>query len=122
MVSKEQALDQFWSGFGLDAYDETAVPDGTKTPYITYNVVTDSLGSPVAMSASLWYRSTSWAAITEKAKEIAAYIGRDGRRIRYDGGVLWVKRGTPFAQRMSDEDDTIRRIYINIEAEYISAD
>lgn len=121
-MDKEQALHSFWSSFAISAYDENTVKETATLPYITYNVVTDSFGSAVAMSASLWYRSTSWAAITEKANEIAAYIGRDGRRIAYDGGVLWVKRGTPFAQRMSDEDDTIRRMYINIEAEYISAD
>lgn len=120
-MDKEQALHSFWSSFAIPAYDESTVKETATLPYITYNVVTDNLGSPAAMSASLWYRSTSWAAITEKKNEIAAYIGRDGRRIRYNDGVLWIKRGVPFAQRMSDEDDTIRRIYINIEAEYISA-
>ena len=121
-MEKEQALHSFWSGFTIPAYDENTVKETAALPYITYNVVTDSLGSNVAMSASLWYRSTSWTDITAKSNEIAASIGRDGRRIPYNGGVLWIKRGVPFAQRMSDEDDTIRRIYINIEAEYISAD
>lgn len=121
-MDKEQALHSFWSGFSLPAYDENTVKENQALPYITYNVVTDSFGSNVAMSASLWYRSASWAAITQKANDIAAYIGRDGRRLPYTDGVLWIKRGTPFAQRVSDENDTIRRIYLTIEAEYISAD
>ena len=40
-----------------------------------------------------------------------------------DGGVLWLKRGTPFAQSMGDEtDDLIKRKYLNITAEFLTAD
>ena len=43
------------------------------------------------------------------------------RLIPCDEGYLWIKRGNPFAQRMSDENDGIRRIYINIELEYFTS-
>ena len=117
-----QALHSFWSSFGLKAYDESTMSPTVAFPYLTYNVVKGSFNEPIAMSASLWYKDTSWADITKKAHEIEVAIGRRGKAVPYDDGVLWVKRGTPFSQRMGDEDDTIRRIYINIEAEYISAD
>ena len=121
MADKAQTLNTFWNGFGLSAYDENTVQVGTELPYITYTVSIDSLGYPVALSASLWYRSTSWTDITKKAAEIERYIGRRGVTLPYEDGILWIKRGNPFSQRMSDDDDSIRRIYINIEAEYLSA-
>ena len=42
-MDKSQAVHDFWSSFGLTAYDENAVPDNAQMPYITYSVVTDSL-------------------------------------------------------------------------------
>lgn len=124
-MDKAQALHSFWSSFELTAYDESTVPTGENAPdfpYITYNVVTDSFDTDVASYASLWYKDYSWAAITAKADAISNAIGMGGKIVPFDGGALWIKRGTPFAQRMADDsDDTIRRIYINITLEYISA-
>lgn len=125
-MDKEQALHQFWSSFGLTAYDENTVPDDALTinngKYLTYNVATASLDEPTPLYANLWYKSSSWAEITAKANEIAVAIGRGGAIVPFDGGKIWICRGTPFSQRMPDDDDTIRRIYINVMAEYLSAD
>lgn len=119
-MNKEQAIQQFWGSFGIGAYDENTVPDDAQLPYITYSVSIGELDKPVAVSASIWYRSKSWADISEKANDIERYIGYGGRLIYHDRGTIWVKRGIPFAQRMSDEDDSIRRIYLNIEMEFIN--
>lgn len=123
-MTKEQALTKFWEGFGLTAYDENSVPSGENKPaypYITYNVVTGSFGSNLSLTASLWYKSSSWEAITNKADEISRAIGLGGVILTYDDGAIWIKRGDSFAQRMNDPNDSIRRIYLNINAEYISA-
>lgn len=124
-MDKAQAIYQFWSQFGLPAYDENTIPTGSnrpQMPYLTYSMVTDSLGNPVSMSANLWYHSTSWQAITKKADEIAKALGTGGQVIPVDGGYIYIVRGSPFSQRMSDpEDADIRRIYINIMAEYLTA-
>ena len=121
---KAQALYQFWSSFELPAYDENSVPTGDNAPgfpYITYSVVTDNLGNEVGLTGSLWYRSSSWAAISQKADEIAKRL-ENLSPIEIDGGYMWLKRGSPFAQRMSDpNDDMMRRIYINITAEFLTA-
>ena len=115
-----QTLHKFWSGFGLPAYDETTVPDDAKVPYITYEASDDFFGSNLSLTASLWYRSTSWQAITEKEKEIANAISLGGKMLQCDEGAIWIKRGTPWAQRMSDSSDNmIRRIVLNIELESI---
>lgn len=122
-MTKASALYNFWSGFGLTAYEENTVPTDAKFPYITYQVVTDSFGAEVALTASVWYRGTSWVEANAKAEEISRSISRGGKTIPVDGGVLWLKRGTPFSQSMGDEtDDLIKRKYLNITAEYLTAD
>ena len=119
-MTSTQALYQFWSSFGLSAYDETSVDDKAELPYLTYESPRDDFGYPVASSASLWYRSTSWVDITAKEVEIAERIGRGGIIVSYDGGALWIKKGNPWAQRMSEaSDDMIRRIVLNVELEFI---
>ena len=122
-MTKAAAIYQFWNSFGLTAYEENTVPDDATFPYITYQLVTDSFGSEVPAAASLWYRSESWMEINAKTYEISHRIDRGGKMIACDGGAIWLKRGKPFAQNMGDEsDDLIKRKYLNITAEFITAD
>jgi len=124
-MDKAQAIQAFWEGFGLTAYDEATVPTAENAPpfpYITYSVVTDSIGNTVNLSGDIWYRSYSWQEVTKKANEIAEYIGYGHRVMKIDGGYVWIVKGTPFAQRMGDDsDDQIRRIHINLQAEFLTA-
>ena len=122
-MTKAAAIYQFWSGFGLTAYEENSVPDDAAFPYITYQLVTDSFDREIPLSASLWYRSESWTAINAKTEEISQKISRGGKIIACDGGAIWLKRGQPFAQNMGDEsDDLIKRKYMSITAEFMTAD
>ena len=122
-MTKAAAIYQFWSGFGLTAYEENTVSDDAKFPYITYQLVADSFDREIPLTASLWYRSESWTAINAKTEEISQKISRGGKIIPCDGGAIWLKRGHPFAQSMGDEsDDLIKRKYLNITAEFITAD
>ena len=122
-MTKAAAIYQFWNSFGLKAYEENTVPDDAVFPYITYQLVTDSFDREIPLSASLWYRSESWTAINAKTEEISQKISRGGRIIPCDGGAIWLKRGQPFAQNMGDEsDDLIKRKYLNITAEFMTAD
>ena len=122
-MTKAAAIYQFWSGFGLTAYEENTVPADATFPYVTYQLVTDSFDREVAAAASLWYRGESWTAINAKTEEISAHIGLGGKIIKCDGGRIWIKRGQPFAQNMGDEsDDLIKRKYLNLAIEYFTAD
>ena len=122
-MTKAAAIYQFWSSFGLTAYEENTVPDDATFPYITYQLVTDSFDREIPLTASLWYRSESWTTINAKTEEISQEISRGGKIIACDGGAIWLKRGQPFAQNMRDEsDDLIKRKYLNITAEFITAD
>ena len=119
--SKPQALQTFYDGFGVGAYDENTVPSDAAFPRLTYTYAEDDFERPVALSISLWDRSYSWARLHTLAETIRTAIGYGGTLIACEGGHIWLKQGAPFAQRMGDEDDAIRRIYINIEAEFLSA-
>ena len=122
-MTKAAAIYQFWNSFGLTAYEENTVSDNAKFPYITYQLVTDSFDREIPLTASLWYRSESWTEINAKTEEISQKISRGGKIISCDGGAIWLKKGQPFAQNMGDEsDDLIKRKYINITAEFMTAD
>ena len=122
-MTKAAAIYKFWNSFGLKAYEENSVPDEAAFPYITYQLVTDSFKREIPLAASIWYRSESWTAINAKAEEISNTISRGGKIIPCDDGAIWLKRGQPFAQSMVDEsDDLIKRKYLNITAEFMTAD
>ena len=122
-MTKAATIYKFWSGFGLTAYEENTVPTDAAFPYITYQLVTDGFDREIPITASIWYRSESWTAINAKTEEVSQKISRGGKVISCDGGAIWLKRGQPFAQSMGDESDNlIKRKYLNITAEFMTAD
>ena len=125
-MTKAAAIQEFFSSFGLVAFEENTVPTGDDAPdfpYLTYSLTTDSLGAQVPLTCSLWYRDESWVRANAKAEEIGQHIGRGGVFIDIDGGAIWIMRGSPFAQSMGDDSDMmVKRKYINLTAEYWTAD
>lgn len=118
-MTKAAALYQFFSGFGLEAWEENSVyslESPPAFPYLTYEMNTDAFNDyDTALTFSLWYRSTSWAAANAKVEEISAAIGRIGKVLPVDGGYLLIMRGSPFAQSLGDpSDDMIKRKMLNI--------
>lgn len=122
-MNKVQAINSFWNSFGIPAFENTTVPEDESLRgdfYITYDVSTDSLDRAVPMSASIWeLESTSWERISLKAEEISDALIQV-KTIPLDIGYLYISRGQPFAQRVNDEVETTRRIYINIMAEFLT--
>jgi len=120
-MNKAQALHSFWNSFGIPAYEQTTVnPENLGEFYITYEIATDSLDRAIPMSASIWQINTmSWEDVSLKAEEISDSLIQV-KTIPLDIGYLYITRGQPFAQRVSDEDETIRRIYINVMAEFLA--
>lgn len=125
-MTKEKALYSFWSSFGIPAYEESSVysmaeQGGTLSyPYITYEVQTDSFDEgAIPLTASIWYRSTTWTDANAKKREIEEFIGRGGHTIELDEGAMHIWRRKPFAQNMGDSsDDMIKRVALNINVEY----
>ena len=124
-MDKWQAINTFWNSFGIPAYDENSVDTGSNAPqfpYITYQAQIGALNQVLSLSASIWYRSSSWTDASNKADEIAEAIGAGYKIIEVDGGYLWITRSQPFAQRMNDpSDDKIKRVYIMANAEFLTA-
>lgn len=125
MDNKWQAQQTFWSSFGIPAYDENTVPDGATMPYITYEAVGGDLGAQTTISASLWYRSNSWAEISQMADQIAQEIAMAQKpAVKISNGYMKVRlpEGSPFAQRMDDPSDRqVRRIVLTVEIEFLTA-
>jgi len=121
-VTKEAALKQFFSSFGITAYPSTAVPKDVVFPYLTYEVITSAWGAePVGLTVNLWYFTTQESLPNAKARELSEEIGQGGAVIPCDGGYIWLKRGSPWCQNLTDETDpNIKRRYINVTAEYLT--
>ena len=122
-MDKAQGLNFFWNSFGVPAFDENTVPQTAPMPRITYSVATDSLDNVVYLSASIWYKDDSWQEITQKVEEIEKTLGEHGGVVLpLNQGLMYIYKGSPFSQRMSDPDDnSIRRIYMNIRVEFLTA-
>lgn len=123
-MTAEATIYTFLSGFNIPAYAATSVPDGAEFPYLTYELATgDFMGGELAMAVDLWYRGDSEAEPNAKAREIAERVTSGGRIIAFDGGAVWIKKGSPFCQSMGDStDDKIKRRYINLTVEFITSD
>jgi hypothetical protein len=122
-MTKAEALYTFWASFGLPAFDENSVPSGDNAPdlpYITYETRTGAFEDVLPISGDIWYRSRTWTDISAKVEQIAQATAPYYLE-RFDGGFLWITQGPQFAQRLSDpDDDTIKRIHINLTAEFFS--
>lgn len=125
-MTKAAVIQAFWASFGLNAMEEHAVPTGGNAPtlpYLTYSLATGAWQDELALSASLWYRTPSWKEPNAKVEEISRAIGCGGVVLKCDGGAILIRRGKPFAQSMRDvSDSAIKRKYLNITAEYLTAD
>lgn len=121
-MDRWQAQQEFWSSFGIPAYDANTVDLNAEMPYITYEAISSGIGAPKDLSASIWYYSTSWEEISQKALEIAQAIDEMPPSIKIDDGRLKfrVPEVSNFAQRMSDPNPNIRRIVLTVEAEFLT--
>lgn len=121
-MTKAAALYQFFSGFGMPAYASTSVPEDAVLPYLTYELITSAWeGGEVGLTVNLWFYTTSEAVPNAKAQELSEAIGLGGKILRCDGGAIWLKRGSPWCQSLSDETSpNIKRRYINVTAEYLT--
>ena len=118
-MTKNAAIQQFFSSFELTAFPATSVPtsgeDKPEFPYITYIVSTDSELNRLAVTASLWYRTESWVPLNAKVDEISRIVGA-GQVVLCDGGAIIIRRGSPWAQPMGDDSDNmIKRKILSFE-------
>lgn len=124
-MTPEAAIYSFLNGFSIPAYASSSVPDRAEFPYLTYDLVLGEWGQPeVNMPVNVWYRTDSEALPNAKVREISQAIGMGGVTLPCDGGMLWVKKGSPWAQAVTveGEDEKVKRRYVNINIEYLIAE
>lgn len=129
-MTPEAAIYRFLSSFGIPAYASSSVPDQDSPewqgyPYLTYDLVIGEWDeAEVNMPVNLWYRTSTETAPNAKVRQIGAAIGKGGVTLPCDGGMLWLKKGSPWAQALTveGEDEMVKRRYININIEYLIAD
>lgn len=128
-MDKGQALQAFWESFDIPAIDEQSSYDqdtldnlGIGRKYITYEVGAANFSANQTLVGNLWYRTTSWAEITRKAEEIAAFIGYGGWTQKIDGGYIHIMlpQGQIY-RRALDPDTSYRRIIFNIEVMFLTS-
>jgi hypothetical protein len=121
-MTKGEALYGFFSRFGMNAYAATAVPDDVVFPYLTYDAIFDTWESgEVGLTVNLWFYTDSETVPNAKAQEISDAIGSGGVTVSCDGGFIWIKRGSPFAQPLTDDTAPgIKRRLINLSVEYMT--
>lgn len=124
MCSKHEALYKFFAGFGIPAYSAGAVPSEPAFPYLTYSAATgDFMGGETSIEVNLWYYTASEAHPDMKADEIGQAIGYGGKILPFDGGAIWLKRGSPWCQAVPTDgtNNMVKRRYINVDAEFFTA-
>lgn len=123
-MTKNAALHEFITQFGLPAYPSASVPTSGEErpdfPYITYDIPVSSDMDSVYGTISLWYRTESWLGINAKTDEISRIIGT-GIYVECDDGAMIIAKGNSFAQSMGDDNDNmIKRKILNITIDYIT--
>lgn len=120
-MTKNKALYSWFNEF-MTFYRDTAVPEDAELPYGTYTYSEDAWGGyPVNLNINLWFRTESEAIPDEVAQELGERIGYSGVRIPCDEGYIWLQKGSPWCQSLTDSTDSnIKRRYINITAEYLT--
>lgn len=122
-MTKEAALHQFFNNFDIPGYPTTSVPEDAVFPWLTYDVLTGAIDNGEnAVTVNLWYYGESEAIPNAKAREISDYIGSGGKVITVDGGYIWIKRGSPWCQNLTDENNqNIKRRLLNLSVEYLTS-
>lgn len=122
-MTKGAALQSFFDGI-MTAYAASAVPDDATLPYLTYDLITSAWGDgEVGLTVNMWFRTTSEKEPNAAVDKLSKAIGLGGVQLPCDDGIIWLKRGSPWAQSLTDETDkTIKRRYINVTAEYLTTD
>ena len=120
-MTKGAALQSFFDSI-MTSYTASSVPENATLPYLTYELITSAWdGGEVGLTVNMWFRTTSEKEPNAAVDKLSKAIGLGGVFLHCDDGVIWLKRGSPWAQSLTDETDkTIKRRYINVTAEYLT--
>lgn len=120
-MTKQAALQRFFSSFGLEAYPNGSTPPETPFPWLEYDATLAEFGESTSIEVGLWFYTDSEAIPNAKAEEVRQAIGYGGKLLPCDGGAIWVKRGSPWCRPLTDETNrAIKRRLLNVDLEFLS--
>ena len=108
MIDIMEALQVFWSQFGIPAYAEDMVPEDAKLPYIRYSVAKAPLTSASVLTAYNYHSARLMGNVERAAvaDQIAKAIPQGGIKVRLSGGgYLIMHRGSDFQTPNIDPED-----------------
>ena len=110
-----EALQTFFSGFGVPAYAVGAVPNEAELPYIAYQLAVPAFMSGQPFYAEVFARkSISLIELNALVDQIETAIG-EGVSIPTGSGAVWIYRGDNFRQdRQFNADPYYRCAYLNL--------
>jgi hypothetical protein len=101
---------------GLPAYAEP-VSIVAELPYVSLSYQESGFGVDGNQSLTVWTRSdASYSEAYGIADLISQALGDQGAVA--DGGTLYIRKGSPFAQNRLDDTKTIRAVLINLTVTY----
>ena len=123
-MTPEAAFSAWLAGaVGATAYADGHVPDSAAYPFATFSLPASAWGdAPAAATVDLWTRGEGEAATNALARKLSAAIGLGGAMVACDGGGMWLTRGEPWCQPVTDEDPVVSRRRINVSVEWITTD
>lgn len=123
-MTKSEAVQAFLERCGSPVYAAASVPDHAEFPYTTYEMQTAAFGDgEVPITVNAWFYTASEDIADAYCEQLSRLIGRGGVMLPCDDGAVWIKRGSPFAQRIKNTgEDMIKRRYINVSAEFFTED
>lgn len=107
MIDIMEALQVFWSQFGIPAYAEDMVPDDAELPFIRYSVAKAPVAQASFMTAYNYHNARLMGNVERArlAEQIAEAIPEGGTKLPLkNGGYIILRRGTDFQNTYQDPD------------------
>lgn len=110
-----EALQTFFSGFGVPAYAVGAVPNDAVLPYIAYSLTVPNFMASAPFYAEVYaQKSISLVPLNAMVDAIESAIGQ-GVSIPTGSGAVWIYKGDNFRQdRQYGGDPYYRCAYLNL--------
>lgn len=117
MKQTAEALYNFASSFGWDAYPEQSVPNDAELPYITYTLREDDFRVPGLIQMRLWNVSEGYTEINSVVDKIELEV-RDGKKLFTESGIIYLYKGSPWCQFQPSEEPNLKIAYLNFIAHF----
>ena len=115
MTATAKALKAFFSGFGVPAWPEYAVPETAREPYITYTVEEPEWDAAAMLQARIWTRSASYEPLNRMTDDVLKAVG-SGVLLPAGSGSVCIRPASPLAQVMPfPGEPEMKVMYLNFQ-------